>query len=229
MKTLGRYLFILVILGLAPHVQAQNQYYIDLYADINLTGAKHRVPIYQNERDLQTIKISATENFNDQVSSVDYNLPADWEVVLWAHSQFQGPNHVLRGQGRINDLSEYALHDRVSSLQWRSTRSDNMGTLGTNNCQLRLFEDAQNKGRVLRVDCNKDIRDLSFAETDDGLGGFDNKTSAIEYNLPDGVVVRLYKHRDFKDPVLFELRGNGKINSLDELKNDQISSIRWSK
>lgn len=229
MKIFSRYLIILVLLGLTPHVQAESKYFIDLYTDINLRGPKYRVPIYQNENDLNTVKISDAVSLNDQVSSVEYNLPDDWEVVLWAHSQFQGPNYAVRGQGRIDDLSVYKLHDRVSSLQWRSTRADNMATMGTNDCQLRLFEDANNKGRILTVSCKKDISDLSFAETGDGLGGFDNKTSAIEYNLPDGVIVQLFKHRNFQSPVLFELRGNGKIDSLDEFKNDQISSIRWSR
>lgn len=231
MKKISQCLLTLLTLCMVSQVQAQEVYYIDLYTDINASGTPYRVPIYQNEKDLNLVKLTNDTNLNDKISSVAYKLPQDWEVLLWQHPNYQGKSYVISGEGQINNLGEilprFNFNDKVSSVQWRSARSDNTASMGTKNCLLQLFEDINNKGRRLSVDCNENIGDLRYSKSDDGRRGFDNKTSSVTYNLPDGVTVNLYQHLNNRSPVLLELKGSGKITEIEELKNDRISSVQW--
>lgn len=227
------YLLILFTLSLAvpPQLQAQETYYVDLYTDVNSGGTKYRVPIYQNEKDLNLIQLNDGTHLNDRISSVEYKLPQDWQVTLWQHPHYQGRSYVLHGEGKISNLgqidSNFNFNDKVSSVQWVSARSDTAASLGTKKCSLQLFEDANNQGRRLSVPCQQNIGDLRYVNSDDGRKGFDNKVSSLNYNLPDGVKVELYQHNQYRPPLLIVLQGSGKVSVLEELKNDRISSINW--
>ncbi len=56
------------------------------------------------------------EGFGDKASSVKYEIPPGWEVVLYDDVNYQKRGRVLKGSGEIPDLSNFS--DKCSSLRW---------------------------------------------------------------------------------------------------------------
>jgi hypothetical protein len=65
---------------------------------------------------------SGQPGFNDKTSSVKYNIPSGWEVVLYENHHYEKRPYVLKGKGEIPDLGYF--NDKTSALKWQKAGSD---------------------------------------------------------------------------------------------------------
>jgi hypothetical protein len=53
---------------------------------------------------------------NDTCSSIKYNIPTGWQVVLHADTGYRGSTYVLEGRGSLPSIGYF--EDKCSSLEW---------------------------------------------------------------------------------------------------------------
>jgi len=89
--------------------------YVQLFANKDLKGSAMMV-----KADIPDMKTAVTDDgkkgFDDRASSAKYDIPAGWEVVLYADANYQKRVYVLKGAGEAKDLSKG--EDKISSLRW---------------------------------------------------------------------------------------------------------------
>ncbi|HSI33579.1 MAG TPA: hypothetical protein VK986_08315 [Tepidisphaeraceae bacterium] len=95
---------------------------------------------------------------------------------------------------------------------------------------VELFEDADFKGRRVKIAFKQDVPRLNDVSSDDGQKGFNDWTSSVRWKFPPGWKATLHDDADYKDRGV-ELLGTGQLESKANLNadkfNDKTSSVRW--
>lgn len=94
-------------------------------------------------------------------------------------------------------------------------------------CIVRLWDDAGYTDRILTVRCYQDVPDMNYINSDSGKKGFNDKTSSVKYNIPEGWEVILYENDHYRKRP-YPLKGKGEIPDLGYF-NDKTSSLKWKK
>lgn len=84
--------------------------YVKLYSDKGFVGASTTVGVNRNISDMHA------KGMNDTVSSIKYNIPSGWQVVLHADTGYKGRTYVLEGSGSLPSVGDF--EDKCSSLEW---------------------------------------------------------------------------------------------------------------
>src|SRR5579885_2305839 len=98
-KFLVAALSILVVCGaavaMAKDQGSDENYYVKLYEDDGFQGRTVTLKFKENAPDLHI------QGFNDKTSSVEYNIPHGWNVILHADTGYQGSTYDIMDQGGV--------------------------------------------------------------------------------------------------------------------------------
>jgi hypothetical protein len=95
---------------------------------------------------------------------------------------------------------------------------------------VELWDDKGFKDRKLTIRYPKYHKNLKMVSSDDGKEGFNDKASAVRWEIPKGWQAVLYDDADFKDRR-HVLIGTGRLEENPDLGSfsDKTSSIRWER
>lgn len=89
--------------------------YVQLFGNKDMKGSA--VMVKDDVPDMKSVVTDdGKKGFDDRSSSAKYDVPAGWEVVLYADANYQKRVNVLKGTGEVKDLSKG--EDKISSLRW---------------------------------------------------------------------------------------------------------------
>jgi hypothetical protein len=115
LRTLASCLLIAVAFASPLFAAAPEGSYVQLFENKDLKGKAAMI-----KTDTPDLKAAASDDgkngFDDRASSVKYDIPPNWEVVLYEDANYQKRVYVLKGTGEIKDLS--TGEDKVSSVRW---------------------------------------------------------------------------------------------------------------
>lgn len=94
--------------------------WVKLYDDKAFRDRVLTVKGGKNIRNLGTAKSdNGKRGFNDKTSSVKHRIPEGHEVVLFDDKNYKDNTFVLRGTGKIVEISDLgSFSDKTSSLRW---------------------------------------------------------------------------------------------------------------
>jgi hypothetical protein len=94
----------------------------------------------------------------------------------------------------------------------------------------RLYDEKGFKGKALTVRGGFNSQNLENDKTDEGERGFEDKASAVRFQIPKGWKLVLFEDKDFKS-AMYELKGTGKVVENTDLGSfsDKASSARWDR
>lgn len=185
-----------------PHERPAPRAMIKVYKDNNFRGRSEILS--QSDADLSDNIIG-----NDAISSL--KIPANMEVILYAHANFRGRSVTLNED--MNSLKSLDFNDKVSSIKIK--RRHVYVPIDQKQEGILLFEHRyyQGKNKVIFDDCS------NLA-----LLNFGNKTlSSIQ--IPAGYEVILYEGPNFTGRSEMINCDDGDLGN-NQIGNDRVSSIR---
>ncbi len=90
---------------------------------------------------------------------------------------------------------------------------------------VKLYDDAGFTDRILTVPFQRDMGDLHFVSSDDGMAGFNDKCSSVKYSIPKGWEAVLYEDINYGNRE-YVLKGKGSVADLGYF-GDKTSSVKW--
>lgn len=87
-----------------------------LYDDKNYSDRSLTVEFQEDVPSMHTVVAGGETGFNDKASSVIYDIPAGWAVVLYDDTNYSDTPKKLTGKGQLADLGSFS--DKCSSLRW---------------------------------------------------------------------------------------------------------------
>lgn len=95
---------------------------------------------------------------------------------------------------------------------------------------VRLYDDKGFKDRVLTIKGGTEHSDLKKVKSDNGQMGYNDKASAVRFQIPKGWKLVLFDDKNHKDST-YELKGTGKVVEIPDLGSfsDKTSSVRWER
>jgi hypothetical protein len=84
---------------------------------------KDRVLTVKGENDIKDLKNVKSDNgekgFNDKASSLKFQIPEGWELVLFDDHDYKDSGLELKGTGKVGDMSDLgSFSDKASSMRW---------------------------------------------------------------------------------------------------------------
>ncbi len=92
---------------------------------------------------------------------------------------------------------------------------------------VRLYDDKGFTDRQLTIGFGRNIGNFHNISSDDGKSGFNDKASAVKFNVPPGWKAVLYENSNYSKRA-YPLKGRGAIADLGYF-GDKASSIRWER
>jgi hypothetical protein len=97
-----------------------NDAWVELYSDANFRGSTATIKYPKTANDLSAIPSDEGKvGFQDKAHSVKWQVPEDWQVVLYDDDKYSGNKFPLFGTGKVEsnaDLGTFA--GKASSLRW---------------------------------------------------------------------------------------------------------------
>ena len=93
-----------------------------------------------------------------------------------------------------------------------------------------MFEETHFRGRRLAIRSSKNMTQPNFDLVYAQKNGFEDKACSMRFQLPKNTKCLLYKNKNFKKKLPFELEGTGKIIEIPMLSDEarkEISSIKF--
>ena len=189
--------------------------WVELYKDSDFGNSN--IIIDYADRSLRNYSDYNTISFGDKASSVKWLLPGDYQCLLFEHDSYKGEMLQLQGTGipeEVEDLDTFNFGDKTSSSRYCKVNIDDLS-----DSWIDLFEHDSFEGRKLSITagCDGSIDNFNSI-TVEGESGFNDEVSSVRYQLPEGVVYRLYQHSGFKGEFLI-LSGTGQIEEISNLKD----------
>lgn len=93
---------------------------------------------------------------------------------------------------------------------------------------VQLHDDKGFRDRCLTIPFGVDFSSFHNVRSDDGKKGFNDKASALRYQIPVGYQAVLYDDTNWKDSPYY-LIGTGRVESIPDLGSysDKASSVAW--
>ncbi|MBF9018652.1 MULTISPECIES: hypothetical protein [unclassified Oceanispirochaeta] len=202
--------------------------WIELYRDKNFRNSNIIIDyVDRNHRDYSDYN---TISFGDRASSAKWLLPVDYQYLLFEHSNFKGKMKQLLGTGvvtEIDDLGDFYFGDITSSSHYCRIVIDDISE-----SWIDLFEHDTFEGRRLSITAGSggilgNYDNISV----EGSSGFNDKVSSVRYQLPEGVVYKLYQHSNYEGSYI-TLTGNGEVEEISNLRDlsfsDKTSSSKFN-
>ncbi len=173
--------------------------------------------------------------FNDKASSMTWQIPYGYEMVIYEDNRFEKPIHELVGDGEFKEvvnLSKEGINDKASSIRWFRTSPPVI--TNPRDAFVELYDDNNFSDRRLTIRYNQNISNLESTISDNGQRGFNDKTSSVRFQIPRGYKLVLYDDKGYSDRKL-ELIGTGRLEDKEyrnlDSKNfgDKTSSLRWER
>ncbi len=213
---------------------------IYLWWDAGFGGHKHQIhPVTQ-------MPVGRPQNFPDQhflqnirddMSSLQWNLPAGVVVVFYEDSAEKGEQLIIWGKGQISELSSRDFNDKVSRWAWYYVGgADDLAVsqvtipVGANGLSsplqnsLQLWRHTDYRGKIGPVTSVTGYAPGEYHRLPEGLG---DDMSSVRWDLPPGVVVILYQHSKGSGRHI-ALWSRGEFPRLSRWDlNDKVSSWAW--
>jgi hypothetical protein len=90
---------------------------------------------------------------------------------------------------------------------------------------VQFFDDKDFKGSAVTINSGTNVPDMKSQATDDGKKGFNDRASAVKYQIPAGWEGAIYDDANYQKRV-YVLRGTGEMKDLSKA-SDKLSSFRW--
>ncbi len=89
-------------------------YYAKFFEDRDFQGRTLTLRFRQNAPDLKI------QGINDKISSVEYNIPKGWKVVMYENDSYGGHTYEMMERGSVNLPGGF--NDKCTSIQWIPTQ-----------------------------------------------------------------------------------------------------------
>ena len=83
---------------------------VQIFEDKGFSGQVLKVRVGKDVRDMLQV------GFNDNCSSVQYNIPSGWTAILYTDGNFKGRQYPMVGSSSASDMGTF--EDKCSSIQW---------------------------------------------------------------------------------------------------------------
>lgn len=114
---------VFAIPAMAADLTDINKGWVRLYDD---KGFKDRVLTVKYPKDVVNMNDVKSDNgkkgFGDKTSSVKWQIPKGWKVVLFDDHDYKDSTYELVGTGTVKEVSDLgSFSDKCSSLRWEKT------------------------------------------------------------------------------------------------------------
>ena len=106
--------------GAADQINAPSDAWVRLYDDKSFKDNVLTVRFPEDHRDLHALKWDSGERHpGDRISSVKWQIPKGWAIVLFDDKGFKDSFVTLVGTGKVRELSDLgSFNDKCSSVRW---------------------------------------------------------------------------------------------------------------
>jgi hypothetical protein len=213
---------------------------IQLFANANFKGTEATLSKLDNINP-QGKANDMPKDLNDSVSSLRWSLPRGALVIFYEDAAPKGEQLVLWGSGQMAELTKWDFNDKASRWAWFNAGgggtplrgdattvppvgSESLGIALSDNT-LQLFKD---KGFGNDMKQISPVTSVRAGELQDIPSDIDDSLTAIQWNLPEGVIVMLYEDADGKKDRV-AIWGKGQVSDLDGWDfNDKASRWSWA-
>ena len=213
---------------------------LSLWWDAGFGGKKHQIhPVTQMPvgRPQDFPDQHFLQNIRDDMSSLQWNLPPGVVVVFYEDSAEKGEQLIIWGKGQISELRSRDFNDKVSRWAWyyvggaddpaASQVTLPVGANGLSSSMqnsVQLWQHTDYRGRIAPVTGVTNYAPRENHRIPERLG---DKLSSVRWDLPPGVVVVLYQHRNGTGRHV-GLWSRGEFPRLSRWDiNDMVSSWAW--